>query len=176
MKELTEAILFAAKCHSGQYRKDGRTPYINHPIEVMHLLLHTGNVTSNEILVAAVLHDVVEDTTVTEHELEEKFGKKVAALVSELTDDKHLPKEERKRLQLHTAHLLSPDARVIRISDKICNIYDILYAPPGDWEMPRRMEYLAWADAVVNKIRGTNAALEQRFDELMVEGRRFLGE
>lgn len=174
MKVLTDAILFAAKSHSGQFRKDGRTPYINHPLEVMHLLNHAAGVSDESVLVAAVLHDVVEDTDVTVAEIAERFGERVAALVSEMTDDKTLRKEERKRLQLLTAHELTPDARLIRISDKICNVYDILYAPPDDWGINRRIDYLEWAEAVVNKIRHSNAALENRFDELIREGRKFL--
>jgi GTP diphosphokinase / guanosine-3',5'-bis(diphosphate) 3'-diphosphatase len=175
MRKLADAILFAAKSHAGQHRKDGRTPYINHPIEVMHLLIQAG-VEDEEILIAALLHDVVEDTSVTLHEVAQQFGQRVAGLVNEMTDDTFLEQAERKRIQLETAHELTFDARLIRLSDKICNVYDILYAPPGDWEMKRRIEYLDWAEGVISKIRGTNAFLEKRFDELMTEGRKFLGE
>lgn len=176
MKLLTDAILFAARSHNGQFRKDGSTPYINHPLEVMHLLAHTAAVTDTEILMAAVLHDVVEDTDVTAEEIKERFGLRVSKIVMELTDDKTQTKEERKRQQLITADLISPSARLIRISDKICNVYDILYAPPGNWPVSRRIDYLNWADAVVDKIRGTNEAMEKRFDLLLAEGRDFLTE
>lgn len=174
MKEVIDAILFAASSHAGQFRKDGVTPYINHPIEVMHLLAHTGDVSDKEILMAAILHDVIEDTDVTAEEIGERFGKHIADIVLELTDDVSLTKEERKRQQLLTCEGLSHGARLVRISDKICNVYDILYAPPGDWGMKRRQEYLAWANAVVMKIRGTNSGLETHFDELMIEGMRCL--
>lgn len=176
MKELTNAILFAAKSHSGQHRKDGLTPYINHPIEVMHLLQHSGYINDSEILMAAVLHDVVEDTDVTALDIAGRFGKRVASIVLELTDDKTLSKEERKRLQLLSTETLSPEARLIRICDKICNVHDILYAPPGNWTIERRIDYLNWAEAVVNKIRGTNETLEKRFEGLMKEGRKVLGQ
>jgi GTP diphosphokinase / guanosine-3',5'-bis(diphosphate) 3'-diphosphatase len=174
MNRLIDAILFAAQSHSGQYRKDGKTPYINHPVEVMHLLAHTGNVSDPELLVAAVLHDVVEDTQVTAHEISRRFGERVSKVVLELTDDKMLTKEDRKRLQLHLANHLSADARLIRICDKICNVHDILYAPPDDWDLRRRRDYLEWAKAVVDKIRGTNEELEKQFDELFEEGMKFL--
>lgn len=174
MKELTDAILFAAKCHAGQFRKDGKIPYINHPLEVMHLLQHSGDVHDHEVLMAAVLHDVVEDTPVTAVQIADHFGKRVSSIVLELTDDKTLSKEERKRLQLLTTETLSPEARIIRISDKICNVHDIIYAPPGNWPVERRIDYLDWAEAVVNKIRGTNETLERRFDGLMKEGRKVL--
>ncbi|MEO5645061.1 MAG: HD domain-containing protein [Bacteroidia bacterium] len=174
MKEVIDAILFAASSHAGQFRKDGVTPYINHPIEVMHLLAHTGEVTDKEILMAAVLHDVIEDTDINGEEIAERFGQHVADIVLELTDDVLLTKEERKRQQLLSCDGLSHAARLIRISDKICNVYDILYAPPGNWDMKRRQEYLTWANSVVMKIRGTNTGLETHFDELMMEGMRCL--
>jgi guanosine-3',5'-bis(diphosphate) 3'-pyrophosphohydrolase len=176
MELFTDAILFAARAHNGQVRKDGTTPYINHPLEVMHMLVHTAKVADSEILMAAVLHDVVEDTEVTSDEIADRFGLRISKLVLELTDDKHLDKEERKRQQLITADLISPSARLIRISDKICNVYDILYAPPGNWPVSRRIDYLNWAEAVIDKIRGTNEAMENRFDQLIREGRGFLTE
>jgi guanosine-3',5'-bis(diphosphate) 3'-pyrophosphohydrolase len=174
MKELIDAILFAAGSHAGQLRKDCVTPYINHPIEVMHLLVYTGGIEDPEILMAAVLHDVIEDTSSTAEDIAERFGKKVASIVLELTDDTTLPKEKRKQLQLQHAGKLSQAARLIRISDKICNVYDMLYAPPGDWDIRRRLEYLEWANAVVKKIPGTNQGLESHFEELIQEGFRFL--
>ncbi len=176
MKKVIDAILFAASSHAGQTRKDGITPYINHPIEVMHLLTFTGNVSDEDILSAAVLHDVIEDTNCTEEEIAERFGKKVAAVVLELTDNKTLNKEERKTRQLETAEALSHEARLIRISDKICNVYDILYAPPQDWDVDRRKKYLTWANEVVEKIKGTNKELESHFEELMAEGFRLFNE
>ena len=174
MKELIDAILYAASSHAGQLRKDCVTPYINHPIEVMHLLVYTGGIEDHEILMAAVLHDVIEDTSVTAEDIAERFGKNVASVVLELTDDVTQPKEERKRLQLQNAGKLSRAARLIRISDKICNVYDMLYAPPGNWDLKRRKEYIEWANAVVKKISGTNEGLESHFEELIEESFRFL--
>jgi guanosine-3',5'-bis(diphosphate) 3'-pyrophosphohydrolase len=120
------------------------------------------------------LHDVLEDTDATAEELIERFGHRITNIVLELTDDMSLPKEERKRQQLLTCTKLSTEAKIIRISDKICNVYDILYAPPGNWSIQRRKEYLEWANAVVAQIRGTNEALETHFDELIVESIRNL--
>jgi guanosine-3',5'-bis(diphosphate) 3'-pyrophosphohydrolase len=174
MKQLSRAIVFAAQAHAGQHRKDGKTPYINHPLEVMNLVvLHVENA-SEEILIAAVLHDVVEDTTITSAEIKAMFGQHVAKLVDELTDDKLMTKEERKRMQLEEVHRLSPEGKLLRLCDKICNVYDILYAPPGDWELSRRMDYIRWAKAVVDKIRGTHKVLEVRFDELYAAGVQLL--
>lgn len=174
MKQLSKAIVFAAQCHSGQYRKDGKTPYINHPLEVMNLVVTHVENPGTEMLIAAVLHDVVEDTNVTGSEIKHMFGAHVARLVAELTDDKTLTKEERKRVQLSEVHDLSDEGKLLRLCDKICNVYDILYAPPGDWDMKRRMDYLIWAKAVVDKIRGTHKVLEVRFDELFAAGLKLL--
>jgi guanosine-3',5'-bis(diphosphate) 3'-pyrophosphohydrolase len=176
MKAVIDAILFAATSHAGQFRKDGVTPYINHPIEVMHLLAFTGEISDEEILMAAVLHDVIEDTEVTAEEIAERFGQNVADIVLELTDDVCLTKEERKQQQLLTCEGLSYGAKVVRISDKICNVYDVVYAPPGNWDVERRRAYLAWANSVVMKISGTNKGLEQHFNELIIEGMRCLSE
>lgn len=174
MKQLSKAIVFAAQSHSGQYRKDGKTPYINHPLEVMNLVtVHLDDV-AEEVLIAAVLHDVVEDTHITSSEIKKMFGEHVARLVDELTDDKTLTKEERKAMQLEEVHTLSAEGRLLRLCDKICNVYDILYAPPGNWDNTRRIDYLHWAKAVVDKIRGTHKILETRFDELYAAGLKLL--
>lgn len=174
MKQLSKAIVFAAQCHSGQYRKDGKTPYINHPLEVMNLVVTHVENPSTDMLIAAVLHDVVEDTNVTPAEIKHMFGPTVQRLVVELTDDKTLSKDERKRLQLQEVHSLSPEGKLLRLCDKICNVYDILYAPPGDWDVQRRLDYIKWSNAVVDRIRGTHKVLEQRFDELYAAGMKLL--
>ena len=174
MQQLSHAIIFAAQAHTGQYRKDGKTPYINHPLEVMNLVVLNVEKAREEVLIAAVLHDVVEDTHITSAEIKEKFGQDVARLVAELTDDKTLTKEERKQMQLQEVHLLSSEGKLLRLCDKICNVYDILYAPPGDWDIQRRIDYINWARNVVDKIRGTHAELERRFDELYQAGIKLL--
>lgn len=173
-KSLSKAIVFAAQSHAGQYRKDGKTPYINHPLEVMNLVTVHVEHPQNDVLIAAVLHDVVEDTNVTSAEIKHMFGGHVARLVEELTDDKTLTKEERKRIQLQEVHTLSPEGQLLRLCDKICNVYDILYAPPGDWDLRRRLDYIKWSKAVVDRIRGIHPTLEKRFDELYEAGIRLL--
>jgi GTP diphosphokinase / guanosine-3',5'-bis(diphosphate) 3'-diphosphatase len=174
MKQIAKAIVFAAQCHAGQYRKDGKTPYINHPLEVMNLVVTHIDEPKEETIIAAVLHDIVEDTSVTIQEIKHMFGMQVSRLVGELTDDKRLTKEERKRVQLMGVHTLSPEGKLLRLCDKICNVYDILYAPPGDWDIPRRLEYIQWSKDVIDRIRGTHKVLEKRFDELHEAGIRLL--
>ena len=173
--ELLRAVYFAAERHRDQRRKGAdRSPYINHPIAVAKLLAQVGGLSDLPTLQAALLHDTIEDTKTTPDELEKEFGAEVRDLVVEVTDDKLLPKAERKRLQIEHAPHLSERARVIKIADKICNILDVTHSPPTDWALERRVEYLDWADNVVAGCRGVNERLERRFDEVMESTREVL--
>lgn len=166
------ALEFAATKHSGQIRK-GPTgePYINHPISVAFLLSEVGGVTDSEILAAALLHDTVEDTDATLEELTELFGERVGSLVAEVTDDKTLPKEERKLLQVSHAPTLSADAKLLKLGDKICNLRDVVGKPPGGWSDERRREYLDWTAQVIAGCRGINQQMEDLFDSELDAGR-----
>jgi (p)ppGpp synthase/HD superfamily hydrolase len=170
---LLAALDFAADKHRAQRRKsEGDVPYINHPIRVARLLAEVGGVEDEEILIAAVLHDTIEDTATTPTELESAFGPVVCRLVEEVTDDKSLPKAERKRLQVEHAPKLSRGAALIKLADKIANVGDLSHAPPVDWPIERSRGYLDWAEAVVLALPRANAALEARFAEVVAEGRR----
>ena len=148
---LLKAAAFAADRHRRQKRKDHEaTPYINHPLEVARLLAEEGGVRDAEVLTAALLHDVIEDTRTTRRELERRFGARVAALVAEVTDDKRLPKQVRKRLQIEHAPQMSRAAALIKIADKTCNLRDIRERPPKGWSAARRRGYFAHAMAVVD--------------------------
>jgi guanosine-3',5'-bis(diphosphate) 3'-pyrophosphohydrolase len=162
------AASFAAEKHTGHKRKgsDGQ-PYINHPLEVANLLVNVGKVDDPEMVVAALLHDTVEDTDVSVEEIAERFGEKVAGYVRELTDDKSLAKAERKQLQVEHAPHLSHGAKQIKIADKISNITDVIDNPPEGWDLKRRKEYVEWGEKVVAGLRGANADLEQLFDEVV---------
>ena len=167
---LLSALAFAALKHSAQRRKDAAaTPYINHPIAVAELLARVGRISDLAALQAAVLHDTLEDTETTVQELDAHFGQEVSALVQEVTDDKSLPKEERKRLQVEHAPRLSARARQIKLADKICNVEDITPTQPVDWPPQRKRDYLDWAGRVVAGCRGCNPHLERHFDSLLEE-------
>ncbi|TND08946.1 MAG: guanosine-3',5'-bis(diphosphate) 3'-pyrophosphohydrolase [Bacteroidetes bacterium] len=168
MKLLISAIHFASRAHAGQLRKDKLTPYINHPLEVMQLLSKHGDVRNETFLCAAVLHDIVEDTSITIRDIEKLFNTRIASIVWEVTDDKDTPKQERKRLQAERAHLLSEGAKLIRLADKISNVKDILHAPPASWDIAERRKYVLWTREVVQPIRGINPPLELMYDELLV--------
>src|SRR5262245_49817150 len=120
------AIEFAAQKHRMQRRKDSdASPYINHPIALMHVLCIDGGISDTLILAAAALHDTIEDTETTEEEVRITFGDEIAEIVVEMTDDKSLPKGERKRLQVEHAHLKSREGALVKLADKICNLRDV---------------------------------------------------
>ena len=170
-KQLIAALAFAADKHKNQRRKDAdASPYINHPIALANLLLNEAGVEDQRVLIAAVLHDTIEDTDTTEQELVKHFGKDVADIVLEVTDDKALPKAERKRLQIEHAAYISRRAKLVKLADKICNLRDIAGSPPADWSVDRKREYFDWAKSVVDGLRGVHPGLEHLFDKAY-EGR-----
>lgn len=171
MMQLTQSVIdalsFAADKHRHQRRKDRHlSPYINHLIEVLRLLWHVGGVREEAVLVAGLLHDTVEDTDTSFREISNHFGEDVKALVAAVTDDKSLEKAARKQLQIEHAPTLSVGAKLIKLADKCANLSDLIFYPPADWPLSRRVEYLEWAEAVIAGVRGTNEGLEQQFDEL----------
>ena len=111
-------------------------------------------------------HDTIEDTKTTGTELRRLFGTRVAGIVAEVTDNKRLPKERRKELQIDHAGSLSQNAKQVKLADKICNLRDILASPPKDWSIQRKRQYFDWAKKVIDQVRGTNSKLERRFDQL----------
>jgi guanosine-3',5'-bis(diphosphate) 3'-pyrophosphohydrolase len=122
-----------------------------------------------EVLEAAILHDTIEDTETTGDELEKAFSLRVRSLVEEVTDDKSLPKAERKRLQIEHAPHLSRDAKQIKLADKISNVREIGATPPAEWSVARRREYIEWARAVVVHCRDANQALAGEFERVATD-------
>src|SRR5690242_9518877 len=109
------AAAFAAHKHRDQRRKDaGATPYINHPLGLARILTAEGGVTDAATICAALLHDTIEDTETTAAELEAQFGVEIRAIVEEVTDDKALPKADRKRLQIEHAPHISDKAKLVK--------------------------------------------------------------
>lgn len=173
LNNLLQAASFAAQKHTGQERKGSKhEPYINHPLEVANLLANVGGVEDYDVLIAAILHDTIEDAGVTADEISTMFGEIVSGYVREVTDDKSLPKQERKQLQIEHAPHLSHGAKLVKLGDKISNITDVTNNPPADWDIKRRQEYVEWGVAVVNGLRGTNTELEKYFDELVERARK----
>jgi len=168
-----KAIEFAAEKHKYQRRRGyDRLPYINHPIKVANLLIEIGCGESN-LIVSALLHDVLEDTETTVEEIQEHFGTEVLNTVLELTDDMNLPYAERKRLQIEKAPSLSKDARKIKIADKLCNIRDIMEYPL-DWDDPEKMEYLLWSEKTISAVGSSDRSLEKLFADEIKRGKKRL--
>ena len=168
LASFTKALAFAAEKHRQQKRKDADgSPYINHPIALAYVLTHEGGVFDPAVLCAALLHDTIEDTDTSEHELTMVFGAGIAAIVAEVTDDKSLDKHVRKQLQIEHAAHLSSGAKLVKLADKICNLRDLLASPPADWSTQRKRAYFDWAGAVIAGVRGVQPQLETVFDGLL---------
>lgn len=115
---------------------------------------------------AAILHDTVEDTETTFDEIEDAFGTDIRKIVEEVTDDKSLPKAERKRLQIEHALTSSREAKLVKLADKLYNLRDLQRCLPEGWTEERRQQYFIWARNVVKNLRGSNAALEKELDNI----------
>lgn len=162
------AAVFAGRVHAGHRRKgDAQEPYVNHVLEVAEILATHG--APVPAIVAALLHDTVEDSdtdpepTTLAH-LAAAFGEEVAGIVAEVSDDKALPKETRKALQVRQAPRKSDAAKQLKLADKISNLRAIAASPPKGWDHARRVEYVGWAGRVAAGLRGVNPALDALFD------------
>jgi GTP diphosphokinase / guanosine-3',5'-bis(diphosphate) 3'-diphosphatase len=146
----------AARWHVHQRRKGAAAePYINHLLEVASLVADATHGMSPNVVIAALLHDAIEDQEVPAEIIAGEFGKGVATLVEEVSDNKELPREERKRLQIENAHTKSDDAKLIKLADKTSNLRAIALSPSPTWSVKRRLQYIAWARDVVRAMRGT---------------------
>jgi (p)ppGpp synthase/HD superfamily hydrolase len=130
---VAEAYRLAAAAHEGQRRKDDGTPYITHPVAVAELLHAAGF--PEEVIAAALLHDVVEDTEMGPDEIAERFADRVAELVEALSEDEGIEDyEERKREHREQVEESGRDAIAIYIADKLSNLRDMrrIYAEEGE--------------------------------------------
>lgn len=174
MNELSilAALHFAAERHKHQRRKgESKAPYVNHVIEVAHTLKTIGEIKDQHILIAALLHDILEDTETQAVEIESLFGPEVLKYVEEVTDDKSLPKAVRKQGQIDKAAHLSQGAKLIKLADKAANVADIANDPPPNWPKERQIAYLAWAEKVVQQMEGTHKQLEEYFHQCLQKAR-----
>lgn len=135
------------------------------------MLASVGKVDDTNVLVAALLHDVVEDTDTTYDEIRDRFGDDVARIVAEVTDDKGLKKKERKELQVEHAPTLSAGAKLIKIADKISNVREIANDPPKKWKPGRRRKYFDWAERVVNAMGPVDPEMRLVFDKVLADAR-----
>jgi (p)ppGpp synthase/HD superfamily hydrolase len=163
---VARAADFAARAHARQRRKgEAQEPYLNHLAEVAALLAEATGGREPELIAAGWLHDALEDTATDRATLLANFGDAVCAIVAEVTDDKSLPKAERKMLQVTATPSKSVSARLLKLADLTSNLRSNALGPPVDWSLGRRAEYIDWAEAVAAGCRGLNAALERQFEE-----------
>jgi guanosine-3',5'-bis(diphosphate) 3'-pyrophosphohydrolase len=164
VRQILSAARFAAEKHAAHRRKStSAEPYVNHLLEVAELLARTASDLDTNLIVAALLHDTIEDVGVTREEIAERFGEDVASLVAEVTDDKSLPKVTRKALQIEHAAAKSARAQSLSTADKIANMRSIVHSPPANWTFERRVEYLHWAREVVGRYANLNGRLADEF-------------
>ena len=168
LADTLRAALFAARVHAGHRRKGSAAePYVNHVLEVAEILAAHG--APPAAVIAALLHDTVEDSDedpepCTLAHIEAAFGPEVAGIVAEVSDDKSLPKEVRKGLQIRHAARASDAAKQLKLADKISNLRAIAASPPKGWDHARRLEYVGWAGRVAAGAKGANPALDALFD------------
>jgi len=164
--KLIQALAFASSKHRDQRRKDVcASPYINHPIQLVDVLCNEAGIEDINVLTGAILHDTVEDTETTVEELTQHFGQQICDIVVEVSDDANLCKQDRKQEQINHAAMLSDEAKLVKLADKICNLRDVADNPPAGWEIERRQEYFDWALAVIDGLRGIHPGLEAIFDQ-----------
>lgn len=172
---VTVAADFAARRHVGQRRKGSAAePAINHLAEVASLLAQAAHGDDPHLIAAGWLHDVVEDTPTKPEEVAELFGAAVADIVAQVTDDKSLPKEERKVRQIAEAPSKSPGAKAVKIADKISNLRSLMVSPPAGWERERLLDYVDWCERVVAGCRGIDGELDRLFDTTARQARQVL--
>jgi len=165
---ILRAAKFAARHHHVQTRKQDPTIYVLvHLLEVAELLADLAF--PEEVIVASILHDVVEDTPITLDHIASEFGHPVAKLVEELTDDPALDEDQQKQAQIKSAPHKSHHAKAIKLSDKISNLRAVIHQPPGTWSHTKRAWYLDWSRKVAAGLKGSHPALDQRYDEVAAE-------
>jgi len=163
----------AARWHVHQRRKGAaQEPYVNHLLEVATLVAEATDGKDPDLVIAALLHDAIEDQEVPRTIIAESFGEDVARLVEEVTDDKNLEKHERKRRQVEHAPKKSHRAKILKLADKTSNLRAIAASPPPDWSMKRRLDYVKWACEVAKGLTGVSEWLEQEFDQAAKEAQR----
>jgi guanosine-3',5'-bis(diphosphate) 3'-pyrophosphohydrolase len=147
--KILDAAGFAAEKHEGQFRKNAagkKVPYIVHPLRVAASLARAG--AHEDVIVAAILHDTLEDTDTTRAELIDRFGRWVADTVLEVTDDKMLSKDENRNRQVAKAPYMSDGAKLIKVADKADNVMSIVESPPR-WSDEKKLLYVESATRVV---------------------------
>jgi guanosine-3',5'-bis(diphosphate) 3'-pyrophosphohydrolase len=167
-RPLLEAFSFAARAHQGQVRKDGRTPYFAHVARVCLVLRHVFGVEDREVLQAAVLHDVIEDTTTDYDDLVERFGPDVAGWAAALSKDKRLPEAEREAAYAAGLGRGPWQVKICKLADVFDNLMDTLHMQP-----PQRAKAFRNARRYLDAVRADSPPVLQEalrmVEQLLVE-------
>ncbi len=149
-----------ATYHGNQKRKSGNIPYIIHPIRITYILRNQGfsEKEHETLLIAALFHDLIEDTKLKIDDLETQYGSQIASIVLELTK----PLEDTKLNWLRTFSLKSWEARAIKMADRIDNLLDIPYSK---WTNEKRKSYAKEAKLILEQCAGTHYGLEKKLKE-----------
>jgi guanosine-3',5'-bis(diphosphate) 3'-pyrophosphohydrolase len=159
LTRILEAATVAVSRHHGQLRKGVDAPYALHPLRVASLVAGADpppGANLSTCLVAALLHDTLEDTDWSAGGVEAAFGGEVASLVSELTQDRTLPKAERRERMIAHCASMSPGARFIKLADRLDNMREMENMPPDFIE-----RYCREAARMVEAMAGTCEAFEE---------------
>jgi len=149
------ALTFATEKHKGQTRFNSGEPYINHPIAVAAIVKKYPH--NNEMLVAGYLHDTLEDTNTTYEEIEKEFGKKVADLVLELTNDEaQMNAKGKAEYLLDKMNRMSTEALIIKLADRLHNVSDFDTAKPK-W----RTKYKLQTETILDGLKNLNATQQK---------------
>ncbi len=171
LPRLLDATRFAAVAHSGQFRKGAdKQPYIVHPIAVATILMEVGRVSDMDVLTAAILHDVLEDTDTMPDVLTMRFGERVASLVGELTKPRGLSTAQSREAVLARAPSMSPGAAAVKLADMAANATDLRESPPAGWSAERIAGYRGWMLEMADAMPRVNDRLYRR---LLREARAF---
>jgi guanosine-3',5'-bis(diphosphate) 3'-pyrophosphohydrolase len=129
IQKILEAASFAARAHEGQYRKDGQTPYAAHPFRVCLIVRDVFGFDDPRMLLAALLHDTIEDTTTDFDDLEERYGREVATWVAYLTKDKRMSDDEREQAYIDGLVQAPWQVQVCKLADMFDNLLDSGHVP-----------------------------------------------
>lgn len=173
VRALSKALLFAAEAHANQRRKGAaQEPYINHLIEVHDLVAQATGGSDIELLTAALLHDVIEDTDHDRSDIANMFGERVADIVVANSDDMSIAKAERKRSRIAAMAAKNSDARIVKMADVISNLRAIVTSPPAGWPAEWRLGYVENCRQLIDAGRGANPTLEKIFDQTAADAER----
>ncbi len=164
-----DALIFGAEKHKAQVRSNlKKTPYIIHPIEVADFVMRIGKVYDKNVLSAALLHDVMDETGTTYEEIENRYGKIVSQYVQEMTVKKELTLKEQKKYQIIQAFHQTPSVAVIKLSDKLSNLKTLAQTPPASWSRDRIDQYFQWAQSVIENLPEANSFLKQAVKDVIL--------